>query len=151
MDEHREQREMTGGIAIKREINFNTIAIIVGFLSTLTAIVWSYANLTNKQENFGEFITDQKATNARFDERFQSQGKLLADLPLMGVRVVTLETVQEKTDERIGRVTESYSNQFADIRLQLSTIGTQVALVKQSLDRIEAWREPDRSGVARQR
>lgn len=139
---------MNNGLTIKREINLNTVVIVAGFLGTFGGIVASYSNIQADQRNIGTFIEEQKATNARFDERFQAQSVLLNSLPLMNAQVAQLKESQDNTEIRIGRVTESYSNQFSDIRSQLGSIGTQVALVKQSLDRIEAWRDADRPSRA---
>lgn len=131
---------MDGGTVIK-QVNLNTIVIAVGFLATFASIVYSYSNLQAEQRNFGEFIEEQRGVNAKLDARVSAQNDTLGGIPY---QVGQLQKAQESTEERIGRVTESYSNQFGDIRMQLSNIGTQVALVKQSLDRIEAWRTADR-------
>ena len=132
---------------IKREVNLNTIVMAVGFLATFGGIVTSYSNLQSEQKNFGAFIEEQKAVNARLDQRIDTHDAVLNTLPQTNYQVAQLEEASKSTADRISSVTDSYSNQFSDIRAQLGSIQTQMALVKQSLDRIEAW-SPDRRSEA---
>lgn len=122
-----------------RGVNLNTVAIIVGFLSTLTAITWSYANLTNKQDNFVDFVVEQKTVNAKTDERFSAADVKLSVIPVISADLARIDASNNGQDERMGRMSENAGNQFSDIRTSISQLNTQAALIKQSLDRIEAW------------
>lgn len=128
-------------ITIKREVNFNTIAIFVGFGITLSTIVGSWANLQAQQQNFGAFVAEQKAFNAATDQRFKQTDEKLAAVPLITSQIAGLQASDLNFDTRLGRINDS----SADIRAQLGSLVTQVALVKQSVDRIEAWRAADRA------
>lgn len=137
--------EMNTPLTIKKpEINLNTIAIIVGFITTIVTISYFFSNLQNEQKNFGGFVLEQKAVNARFDERISTNAAALEALPQMNYQVAQLEAADKNSDDRIGRITESYGNRFTEFTTQLAAIATQVALVQQSLVRIEAWRDRDR-------
>lgn len=127
------------GILSARGVNLNTVAILVGFLSTLIAITWSYSNLTFEQKNFGEFIIEQKEFNAKVDERFKAGGERLQQIPIMTADLARIEAANAQQDDRMGRMSESSGNAISDIRNGLSDIKTDVALVKQSLSRIEAF------------
>lgn len=139
-----EEANMQTPLTIKREVNLNTIAIIVGFMVTIGGIIGSWSNLQNQQLNFVDFIVEQKGFNSRLDERIKMTEEKMGELPQFTMQIATIIENAKGTDERLGRMTESYSNRFSDIQNQLSTLVTQLALVKQSLDRIEAWRQQDR-------
>lgn len=128
-------------ITIKREVNFNTIAIVVGFAITLSGIVASWANLQAQQRNFGDFVVEQKTFNAATEQRFTNFEEKLSAVPLISNQIVGLQAADVNFDSRLGRINDS----SADVRAQLSALVTQIALVKQSVDRIEAWRSADRA------
>lgn len=130
---------MSEAIHIRREVNLNTVAIIVGFVATLISVGASWSNLQAEQKNFATFVAEQKATNAGFSERLSAHDKTLEELPQVKYQVAQLEKSDERNDDRIARIGENYSNQFSEMRNQLGSISVQMALIKQSLDRIEAW------------
>ncbi|WP_376742439.1 hypothetical protein [Ensifer canadensis] len=72
------------------------------------------------------------------DQQISTLRANLAKLDQIEYRITANEKGIEALDTRIGRVTESYSNQFSDFRNQLSSISTQIALTNQTLQRIEA-------------
>lgn len=124
-----------------RGVNLNTIVLAVGFLSTFAAVVLSWSSIQNEQHNFGDFVAEQKAFNSAALERFKSAEEKLQAVPLINSQVAQLQASDSNFDTRLGRIADS----SADIRAQLGSIVTQVALVKQSVDRIEAWRSADRA------
>lgn len=126
-------------IPLPRGFNLNTATQIIGFVTVLVAVVWSYANLTYKQENLAEFIVEQKEFNTRVDERFRAGGEKLQQIPVLVADLARLETANSGQDDRMGRMSESSGNAISDIRSGLSDIKTDVALVKQSLARIELF------------
>lgn len=140
-------KKMQTPLVVKREINLNTIAIIVGFLITFAGIIGSWSNLQNQQLNFVDFIVEQKGFNSRVDERIKATEDHLSELPQFTMQIAAITENAKGIDERLSRMTESYSNRFSDIQNQLATLVTQIALIKQSLDRIEAWRSLDRQSA----
>lgn len=130
-----------GQSGILRGVNLNTWVIVGGFMATFAGIVTSYNNLQSEQRDFGKFVEEQRAVNARNDQRDDTQDTILDELPLMRANVAALAEADKQTDDRMGRFSESYSNQFTEFRGQLSALLTQNALMKQSLDRIEAWQD----------
>lgn len=132
-----------------KSINLNTVISLAGFLGTfvLVGIAWG-----TTQSNIAELVqwrdahetrhrdmqADQAAFRAIVGQQIDTLSKQLIKLDQMDYRVTSLEKGWENTDNRISRITESYSNQFADFRTQLSTISTQIALTNQTLNRMEA-------------
>lgn len=122
----------------KWEWNINTIAMLAGFVGGF--ITWGYtlAEMRNGQEMNAAKIIDLQAGQAALVARVDLMEKVDAKQEQLDYRLAQAEKGIEATNERIGRISESYSNQFSDMRTQLSTISTQVALTNQSLNRIEA-------------
>ncbi|WP_234936503.1 hypothetical protein [Sinorhizobium medicae] len=79
-----------------------------------------------------------RSHDAVVDQQISTLRANLAKLDQIEYRITANEKGIEALDTRIGRVTESYSNQFSDFRNQLSSISTQIALTNQTLQRIEA-------------
>jgi RNA processing factor Prp31 len=120
------------------EWNLNTIAVLAGFAAGF--VTWGYTlselreGRDNNARNIERLMSEKAALEARVD-------LLAADLVKQDqfeYRLAQAEKYQEAIDARISRITESYSNQFADFRTQLSSISTQIALSNQTLQRIEA-------------
>jgi flagellar capping protein FliD len=83
---------------------------------------------------------DEASYRAVMSQQVDGINKSITKLDQMDYRVTSLEKASENTDNRISRISDSYSNQFADFRTQLSSISTQIALSNQTLQRIEASR-----------
>lgn len=134
-------------------INLNTLVIIVGFLITYTGIIASWTTSQNNivilrdwQEQHEEYHSgaraDYMAKFATIDIRFSEILKTQAGYENLTYRFALLEKSHEAMDARISRIVESYGNQFTEMRAQLNSISTQIALTNQSLQRIEAGKKP---------
>ena len=75
--------------------------------------------------------------NSGFDSRLALLERTLTRLDQGDYRMGQIEKAHEQLDMRVSRIVETYSNQFADFRTQLSAISTQIALTNQTLSRIE--------------
>ncbi|RVL74859.1 hypothetical protein CN135_25825 [Sinorhizobium meliloti] len=132
-----------------RTININTVVSVAGFLATFVfiGIAWgaSQAALSDLEEwriqhegVHRDLQASVRSHDAVVDSQISTIRANLAKLDQIEYRMAILEKADENTDVRIGRITESYSNQFSDFRTQLSSISTQIALTNQTLQRIEA-------------
>lgn len=128
--------------AFKWEWNLNTLAVLVGFAAGFVAWGFTLSQMRNGQEvnaaHIDELQTLQAATAARVD----AIEKASAIQAQFEYRLAQVEKSLDLVDVRFGRITESYSNQFSDMRNQLGTISTQIALTNQTLNRIEASSVP---------
>lgn len=134
-----------------KSVNLNTVISLAGFLGTfvLVGIAWGTTQTTLKEisqwrdsheARHRDLQADEASYRAIMGQQIDGISKSMIKLDQMDYRVTSLEKASENTDNRISRVTESYSNQFADFRTQLSSISTQIALSNQTLQRIEASR-----------
>lgn len=132
---------------IKAEINLNTVVAIVGFLATFAGIITIWNQVQYKQGDFDKWIQahdkvhevlGDQINNIRSD--MQKNEQTLLDLTF---RIGQVEKGQQAQDERLSRVTDSYGNQFADIRSQLGAIATQLALTNQTLQAIAGGSKPE--------
>lgn len=136
------------GIEVKREINTNTIGMLIGFMVTFAAIVGSYTGMQSEQRYFREWMEEHEVHHrdretsymgrlAAIDTRLSNHDNSLTALDQVVYRLTLVEKQLENTDSRISRVVESYSNQFTEIRGQLASIATQLALANDALKRVE--------------
>ncbi|MHC2488726.1 flagellar capping protein FliD [Sinorhizobium meliloti] len=132
-----------------RTVNINTLISLAGFLATFVfiGVAWGATQATlsdleqwreNHEAAHRDLMTTIRTSEAVFEQQITAVRSNVAKLDQLEYRMATLEKALENTDTRISRVTESYSNQFADFRTQLSSISTQIALTNQTLQRIEA-------------
>lgn len=132
-----------------RTININTVVSVAGFLATFVfiGIAWgaSQAALSDLEEwriqhegVHRDLQASVRSHDAVVDQQISTLRTNLAKLDQIEYRITANEKGIEALDTRIGRITESYSNQFSDFRNQLSSISTQIALTNQTLQRIEA-------------
>lgn len=122
----------------KWEWNINTIAVLVSFTTGFVAWGYTLAEMRSGQQVNAGRIVELQAAQAALNARVDLMEKVDAKQEQLDYRLAQAEKGIEAVNDRIGRISESYSNQFADMRTQLSTISTQVALTNQSLNRIEA-------------
>lgn len=129
---------------IKAEINLNTIVAIVGFLMTFAGIVTVWNQVQYKQGDVDKWITQHEDLHKQIALDLQSLHGVDADrggkMIDMAFREGQLEKTVDALDQRISRITESYGNQFTDIRNSLGTISTQLALTNQTLGEFKASR-----------
>lgn len=132
-----------------RTINLNTVISAVGFLATFVMLgaAWGSTQATLADVDqwrqthdtlHRDLQADLSARTAAIDEQIGALRSNLVKIDQLEYRMATSEKGAEAIDARVTRIAESYSNQFADIRTQLSTISTQIALTNQTLQRIEA-------------
>ncbi|MER8619156.1 hypothetical protein NKG99_20350 [Mesorhizobium sp. M1409] len=132
-----------------KSVNLNTVISLAGFLGTfvLVGISWgtTQSNISELAQwreahevRHRDMQADEAAYRAVINQQIEAINRQLAKLDQMDYRVTSLEKQYENTDNRISRITESYSNQFADFRTQLSSISTQIALTNQTLQRMES-------------
>lgn len=142
------------GIEIDRKIqlNLNSFISIAGLLSIFIAVISTWNTIGSKQDRTDDWIAghekfhlnfaaDIKARDATTDERMRNIATSLATLETtmnsLEIKMAQIDKVADNFDGRLNRVTESYSNQFADMRTQLNAIATSQALTNQTLSRIE--------------
>jgi septation ring formation regulator EzrA len=130
--------------AFRWEWNINTIAVLVGFAAGF--ITWGYtlSELRTGREQDARNIERLATEKAALEARVELIAANLAKQDQFDYRLAQVEKNEEAVDARIGRITESYSNQFSDMRTQLSSISTQIALTNQTLQRIEATQPTNR-------
>jgi chromosome segregation ATPase len=140
---------MTGIQVDTRTVNINTLISIAGFLGTIVMIgvAWGTTQSTIRdleqwRQGHETAHRDLQATiatrSAVIDQQLNALRGELAKIDRLEYRVTSNEKGLETLDGRINRITESYGNQFADMRSQLSSISTQIALTNQTLQRMEA-------------
>lgn len=121
---------------IKTEVNLNTVIAVVGFLITIGSLIGVWNRVQYKQEDFDKWIAAHDkvhdAISVRIGNLEQNDTKMID----FAFRLGQLEKQETSLDDRIGRITESYGNQFSDIRSQLGAIATQLALTNQTLQAI---------------
>jgi hypothetical protein len=130
---------MTTTLALPKGTNLNTWVQIVGFLGIFATVIAAWSNLQNEQRNFGAFIEEQKTFNGRIEERFRTGAEKLAQFPVLQADMTRVEAANVAQDDRMSRMADSNGTQLADLRASAAQLATQVALIKQSLDRIEVW------------
>ncbi|MDW9619180.1 hypothetical protein [Sinorhizobium meliloti] len=132
-----------------RTININTVVSVAGFLATFVFIGIAWGATQAAVTDLEEWRMQHEAVHrdlsgairshdAVVDQQISTLRANLAKLDQIEYRITANEKGTEALDTRIGRITESYSNQFSDFRNQLSSISTQIALTNQTLQRIEA-------------
>lgn len=130
-------------VSFRWEWNINTVAVIAGFVAGFVAWGYTLAALQEGREqatlNISRLTTEGQATVARIDliER------TLVKLEQTEYRMAQIEKANDNLDQRISRITESYAQQFAEFRAQLSAISTQIALTNQTLSRMERGVKPE--------
>lgn len=113
-----------------RTININTVVSVAGFLATFVfiGIAWgaSQAALSDLEEwriqhegVHRDLSGTIRSHDAVVDQQISTLRANLAKLDQIEYRITANEKGIEALDTRIGRVTESYSNQFSDFRNQL--------------------------------
>lgn len=125
-------------IAFKWEWNINTVAVLVGFISGFIAWGYTLSEIKNGRDQNARDIQSLVAQYAAMDVRVQTIERSITKSDQLDYRLAQNEKALDNADTRMNRLAESYSNQFADIRTQLSAISTQIALTNQTLNRIEA-------------
>lgn len=132
---------MTGIEVEKFKVNLNTIVAFIGFLGTFGLLTTMWNDALNEQRNTSRWIEQHNLLHEAIAKDLsglhatdQTGASTILDLTF---RVAQLEKGSEGADTRISRITESYGNQFTDIRGALSGITTQLALTNQSLQRLE--------------
>lgn len=139
---------MTMGDIDLKSVNLNTLISVSGFLGTfvLVGIAWgaTQSKLTDLEEwrqnhdhGHRDLQTQIASSHAAFDQRINIINNALSKVDQMEYRMAQHEKALEGLDVRVSRINESYSNQFADFRTQLSSISTQIALTNQTLQRME--------------
>ncbi|MGO7533106.1 hypothetical protein [Rhizobium leguminosarum] len=128
----------SASIGFKWEWNINTVAVLIGFIGGFVAWGYTLSEIKSGRDQNARDIQNLVTQYAGIETRLQLIERAEAKNDQLEYRLAQNEKSVENIDVRIGRVTESYSNQFADFRTQLSAISTQIALTNQTLQRIEA-------------
>lgn len=119
------------------EWNINTLAIIFAFVLSFVAWGYTLSGIIDKLQQAAANIVEMKATDTNQAARISALELIQAKAEQVDYKIGLLEKSDENFDSRISRLSETYSNQFADFRTQLSAISTQIALVAQSQARLE--------------
>jgi hypothetical protein len=133
---------MSDPIAFKWEWNINTVAVLLGFIGGFIAWGYTLAELRTGREQNATNIERLAAQSSGLDSRLALLERTLTRLDQGDYRMGQIEKAHEQLDVRVSRIVETYSNQFADFRTQLSAISTQIALTNQTLSRIENTPRP---------
>lgn len=124
----------------KWEWNINTVAVLVGFSAGFVAWGYTLADMKTGREVNAQNILVLQTSQASLATRVDLIEKSAAVQANFEYRLAQFEKALDNLDLRVSRINESYGNQFADMRNQLSSISTQIALTNQTLNRIEATR-----------
>lgn len=124
------------------EWNINTVAVLFGFVAGFIAWGYTLAELRTGREQNASNIEKLTAQNSTFETRFEVIDRTLSKMDQTDYRLTLLEKGQDSVDQRMNRMAENYSSQFSDMRTQLSTISTQLALTNQTLQRLDVRGEP---------
>lgn len=138
-----------------RTINLNTVISLAGFLATfiMIGIAWGTAQSSIREMDewrqghesaHRDLLANLRTREAVVDQQIAGLRSTLAKIDQLDYRITSNEKANEAMDSRINRIAESYGNQFADMRTQLSSISTQIALTNQTLQRMEAATPPAR-------
>jgi len=128
----------SASVGFKWEWNINTVAVLIGFIGGFVAWGYTMSEIKNGRDQNARDIQSLVTQFAAMEARVQLIERAEAKNDQLDYRLAQNEKSVDNVDTRLNRVTESYSNQFADIRTQLSSISTQIALTNQTLQRIEA-------------
>lgn len=122
----------------KWEWNINTLAVLAGFGAGFIAWGYTLSEIKTGREINADNIAALQVSQGALAARVDSIEKANSIQAQFEYRLTQLEKTTDLIDTRISRVTENYGNQFSDMRNQLSSISTQIALTNQTLNRIEA-------------
>lgn len=126
----------------KWEWNLSTIAVMAGFVAGFVAWGYTLAEMRNGQQINASHIDELQVSQAAVTARVDAIEKASAIQAQFEYRLAQVEKSLDLVDARFGRMSESYTNQFSDLRQQLGAISTQIALTNQTLNRIEASASP---------
>lgn len=139
-----------GGLTIRNDLN---ISNVVGFFIVFATVIASWTSLQGKQTSLDDWKVGHEKYHVAKSEEYRAQFSKIDtvmtgiearlnsdkfDISQLTFRTAQIEKAYEAVDIRVSRIVESYSNQFTDMRTQLNTISTQLALTNQTLNRIEA-------------
>lgn len=131
--------------AFKWEWNVNTVAVLMAMVTGFVAWGYTLAEMRNGREQDSQAIARLASDSLAVSARIDLIDRTLAKMDQTEYRLTLLEKGEDSIDQRINRIAESYSNQFADFRTQLSAISTQLALTNQTLQRLDVRGEPART------
>lgn len=130
------------GIGLKYELNSNTVVMVFGFLSSLVALVLLWSDSQHKIDDAARRLDAHEIIFKTVSDRFDAIDKRDADTRDLQFRVGALEKGQEAADTRVSRIVDSYGNKFTEIGAAISSMNTQLALIVQSQQRLEAAGKP---------
>lgn len=131
-------------IAFKWEWNVNTVAVLMAMVTGFVAWGYTLAEMRNGREQDSQAIARLASDSVAVAARIDLIDRTLSKMDQTEYRLAQLEKAADNVDARIGRINESYSNQFSEFRTQLSAISTQLALTNQTLQRLDVRAEPGR-------
>lgn len=139
-------------IFVKEAVNLNTVVAIIGFLSVFAGLVVTWSNVQFKQTALDNWEKDHTDLHARLDSDRaatraaiytrlntvdQDNQKQATDLEQLKYQLAQIGKEQDALTARQDRMSESYGNQFTEMRAVLSNLSTQLALANSSLARLE--------------
>lgn len=130
------------GISLKYELNTNTLIMLFGFLGTFGGIVIMWNNSQRDIADASRRLDAHEVMFKAVSDRFDTIDKRDADTRDLQFRVGALEKGQEAADTRVSRIVESYGNKFTELGVSIASINTQLALIAQSQQRLEAAQKP---------
>lgn len=144
---------MTNGELFKKEnVNLNTVLGIISFLVVFSSIIVTFASVKFQQNQTNEWqdkhetlhkqmAVDRASTIATYTTRLDAMQEDLSQFAQYEYRIAQNEKAIESNDTRLNRMSESYGNQFAELRVQMNQLAIQLALANDALKRIERIKE----------
>lgn len=140
---------MTGDVLFRKEnVNLNTIIAIIGFLGMFAGLTATWTSIQYRQASTDKWQTEHMEMHAKISSdaaaryagvtaRLDEYQKQFVALEEFKYKVVALDKTTEAAETRTSRIVDSYSQQFTEIRTQLATLNTSIALANDALGRLE--------------
>jgi len=131
-----------------------SLTVLIGFLTMFASLILAYADLRNGLGDADAFIENQRSENTRMFRKIDDHIELLtatiARVDRLEFQIEQMQQNATNTTERIGVVTESFSNQMSSANTLISRINIELAIVNQMLRQLGYRNDDDRglSGLA---
>jgi hypothetical protein len=130
-------------MGVKAEVNLNTIVILAGFLATFAGFIANYTTLQNNQVEFRDWQTQHLQVHVGLASDIASLKeadiKSRDDRHDLAFKTGAMEEAIGDIVARISRIVDAGKEQDAKVETQLNMLTTQLALMNQSLQRLEAF------------
>lgn len=141
-----------GGLPQIKGTNLNTYVVVAGFALTLFVGIWNasnnYAQINSfvaRQEDYNKNLdADRRSSRAIYDTKLNTLvdtvTKQVAVSDQATIAIGQLQKKDEDVDARMGRMSDTYSNQFTEMRASLADLKTGQVLQNQMLTELrQVW------------